>query len=66
MSAALCRGVTMTRRIEKPEWTVGGGYEVGGNMDKLRVSWARDIVLPKPLPWQKQSLRTRIGDRLSW
>jgi len=36
----------MTRRIEKPEWTVGGGYEVGGNMDKLRVSWARDIVLP--------------------
>lgn len=30
----------------KPEWTVGGGYEIGGYVDKLFVSSARDIVLP--------------------
>ena len=30
----------------KPEWTVGGGYAVGGDKDKLHVSSARDIVLP--------------------
>jgi hypothetical protein len=42
----LCRKVRVRRRIEKPEWTVGGGYEVGGDADKLDMSWARDIVLP--------------------
>jgi hypothetical protein len=34
----LCRKVRVTRRIEKPEWTVGGGYEVGGDTDKLDMS----------------------------
>jgi hypothetical protein len=38
--------VRVRRRIEKLEWTVGGGYEVGGGVDKVHVSSARDIVLP--------------------
>jgi hypothetical protein len=57
----LCRKVRVKRRIEKPEWIVGGGYEVGGDADKLDLTWARDIVLPSDRGGGASSMKDRVA-----
>jgi len=61
MVEALFRGNKVRRRIEKPEWTVVGGYEVEEGMDMLLVTWRRGIVLPSDQGGRASSMKDEVA-----